>query len=177
MPQYGEDIEIEIQRLKLSATHLDFDQRYSEIKMVLDAKNIVSEDDIEFLEDAIEIAPKLGELYVTLAHCYLSWKDIDDALEVLNDAQAKVGNHPRIIQTLAQILWDTGQKVLSLEKLNVGLKYYPNDVLLLTQIVGYLIDNNQLDDSKPFIERAEIIAPSHPRLWMLRKKIAEKATR
>jgi tetratricopeptide (TPR) repeat protein len=176
VPQYGEGMEIEIQRLKLSVAHLDFDQQYSEIKMILDAKNIVSENDVEFLEDAIEIAPKFGDLYVTLACCYLSWKDTDDALEVLNDAQTKVGSHPRIIQTLAQVLWDTDQKALSFEQLNEGLKYYPNDVPLLTQIAGYLIDNNQLSDSKPFIERAEIIAPSHPRLWKLRKKIAEKTT-
>jgi hypothetical protein len=176
IPHYSEDIEIEVQRLKLSVVYLNFDQEYSEIKMILDAKHTVSEHDVEFLEDAIEIAPKFGDLYVTLARCYLSWRDTDTALEVLNDAQAKIGDHPRIIQTLARVLWDKGEKDLSFARLNEGLKHYPNDIPLLTQIAGYLIENNQLSDSKPFIERAEIIAPSHPGLWKLRKQIAEKTT-
>ena len=176
LPEYGESIEIEIQRLRLSVEFLNFEQDYSEIKMVLDASHTISEGNIEFLEEAIEIAPKFGDLYVTLALCYLTWKDTDSALEVLNDAQSKVGNHPFIIQTIAQVLWDKGERDTSFNQLNDGLKLYPNNIPLLTQIAGYLIENDQLIDSKPFIERAEIIAPSHPRLWNLRKLIADKTS-
>lgn len=176
LPEHGEVIEIEIQRLKLSVNFPNFEQEYSEIKMILDSKHTITEHNIEFLEEAIEIAPKFGDLYVTLALCYLSWKDIDTAQEVLNDAQEKIGKHPLIIQTMAQVLWDKGERDSSFEQLNEGLKYYPNDIPLLTQIAGYLIENDQLIDSKPFIERAEIIAPSHPLLWNLRKLIADKTS-
>lgn len=174
LPQFGDTIELEIQRLKLSVEFTNFEQDYSEIKMILDAKNNISEHKVEFLEEAIEIAPKFGDLYVTLARCYLSWEDSTAALEVLNDAQERVGKHPLVIQTLAQVLWRTGERELAFKRLNEGLVVFPNDISLLTQIAGYLLDNNQLEDSKPFIERAEIIAPSHPLLWKLRKQITDK---
>ena len=168
------DLEVEIQRLKLSAIYLDFDQQYSEIKVILNAGRTVSEQDVEFLESAIEIAPTYGELYVTLTHCYLNWKDTEAALEVITEAQNNIGNHPRIVQTLAKILWEKGKKELAFNHLNDSLRQYPNDIQLLIQIANYLIENNQLNDSKPFLERAEIIAPSHPGLWQLRKEIGER---
>lgn len=168
------DITLEIQRLHLDTELDDFAQEYSDIIIMLDANRAIGDDAVDLLESAIELAPLLADIHVTLARCYLSWKDNESALEVLAEATTILGTHPRIEQIQAQIFWGTGQKTEALDKLNKILKMYPNDIETLTQLAQFLIENNQLEDSKVFIERVETLAPSHPKVWQLRKLIANK---
>ena len=167
-----EELELELQRLELSADRPDFEQSFAEIKVLLNAKRSIRESDVELLEEAIEIAPRMIDLYVTLSRCYLNWRDNDSAIEVLNEAKNRAGNHPRIVLGMAQIQWTRMMRDEAILTLNAGIAEFPNDVSLLAQTASYLIENDQLDDAKQFVERAESIAPSHDALMQLRRYIA-----
>ena len=172
-----DSIYIEIQRLLLSATIDDFESRYSDILVMLDANKNVPEDDVDLLESAIEIAPQFADIYVALARCYLQWNDTETAIEVLADAEGNIGKHPRISQVSSSINWRRGDQEIAIQQLNEALKESPNDIALLTQISSFLIENKQFQDSKNYIERAETIAPSHPEVWKLRKLVATNINR
>lgn len=174
LAQSDHDLELELQRLELSATLPDFEQRFAEIKVMLDAKRSVSDHDVEFLEEALDIAPDRIDLSMTLSRCYRSWGDIETAYEVLADAEQTAGENPRIVQGIVEILWHKNQHDQAVEKLNSALQSFPNDIYLLAQMANYLIENEQLDDSRQYIERAESIAPSHGEVWKLRQLIARK---
>ncbi len=172
--QPDDDLELELQHLELSAALPGFEQRFAEIKVMLNAKRHVSDRDVEFLEEALEIAPRIIDLYITLSRCYRVWRDLEAALEVLAEAEQAAGEHPRIVQGMVEILWHTNQNDQAIEKLNAALGSFPNDVHLLAQMANYLIDHEQLEDARPYIERAESIAPSHREVWRLRQRIALK---
>jgi len=173
MEDLTSDIETEIQRLSLSVQLDNFESKYADILVLLNAGGNIKEDSIEMLESAIEIAPKFADIYVTLARCYLGWNDVDTAQEVLKDAKTSMGIHPRIAELEAQILLRTGNSSEALDILNQALIQHANDIPILTMIAQILIQNKQIKDSKPYIERAEIIAPSHPAIWKLRRLIAD----
>ncbi len=168
-----EELELELQRLELSAERPGFEQSFAEIKVLLNAKRSIRESDVELLEEAIEIAPRMIDLYVTLSRCYLHWQDKDSAIEVLTEAKNRAGNHPRIVLSMAQIQWTGMMRDEAILRLNAGIAEFPNDVSLLAQTASYLIENGQPDDAKQFVERAESIAPSHGALMQLRRFIAE----
>ena len=176
LAQPDHDLELELQRLELSAALPNFEQRFAEIKVMLDAKRHVSDADVEFLEEALETAPLLIDLYIVLSRSYQSWNDIETAFEVLADAEEAAGEHPRITQGMAEILWRRNQHDQAVEKLNGALQRFPNDIYLLAQMANYLIENEQMDDARQYIERAESIAPSHGEVWKLRQLIARKLT-
>ncbi|MCY4018358.1 MAG: hypothetical protein OXG39_03025 [Chloroflexi bacterium] len=167
-----DELELELQRLELSADRPGFEGSFAEIKVLLNAKRSIRESDAELLEEAIEIAPRMIDLYVTLSRCYLSWQDKDSAIEVLSEAKNRAGNHPRIVLGMAQIQWTLVMRDEAILTLNAGIAEFPNDVSLLAQTASYLIENGQLDDAKQFVERAESIAPSHGALIQLRRFIA-----
>ncbi len=167
-----EELELELQRLELSADRPGFEGSFAEIKVLLNAKRSIRESDVELLEEAIEIAPRMIDLYVTLSRCYLNWQDNDSAIEVLTEAKNRAGNHPRIVLGMAQIQWTRMMRDEAILTLNTGIAEFPNDVSLLAQTASYLIENDQLDDAKQFVERAESIAPSHGALMQLRRFIA-----
>ena len=169
-----EELELELQRLELAADLPGFEQSFAEIKVLLNAQRAIRESDVELLEEAIEIAPRMIDLYVTLSRCYLNWKDNDSAIEVLSEAKNRAGNHPRIVLGVAQIQWTRMMRDEAILTLNAGIADFPNDVSLLAQTASYLIENGQLDDAKQFVERAESIAPSHGALMQLRRFIAER---
>ena len=174
LAQPDRDLEVELQRLELSAALADFEQRFAEIKVMLDAKRHVSDADVEFLEEALETAPLVIDLYIVLSRCYRSWNDIEAAFEVLADAEAAIGEHPRTAQGMAEILWRRNQHDQAVEKLNAALQSFPNDIYLLAQMANCLIEHEQLGDARQYIERAESIAPSHGEVWKLRQLIARK---
>ena len=174
LAQPDHDLELELQRLELSARLPDFEQRFAEIKVMLDAKRNAADKDVEFLEEALEIAPLVIDLYITLSGCYRSWNDIETAFEVLADAEQKAGEHPRIVRGMTEILWHKNQHDQAVERLNSALQNFPNDIYLLAQMANYLIEHKQLDDARQYIERAESIAPSHGEVWKLRQLIARK---
>ena len=169
-----DDLELELQRLDLVARLPGFEGRFAEIKVMLNANRPLGAKEVDLLEEAIELAPRMIDLYVTLARCYLSWRDSESAIEVLNDAQRRAGEHPRIILLIVQNLWNGGQRDDAFQKLNQGIETYPNDIALLAQMASYLIENRQLTDARQYIERAESIAPSNAAVMQVRRLIAQK---
>ena len=93
--EIDENLELELQRIKLQATLPSFDARYAEIKVILSANRPVSEDQVKMLEQAIEHAPKLVDLHLLLSQCYRSWRDADSANEVLREAEQLAGSDPK----------------------------------------------------------------------------------
>ena len=169
-----ESLESELERLELSAKLPGFDASFAEIKLLLSSKSQITEEQVDLLESAVEIAPRMIDLYVVLSRCYLSWKDSESARDVLNDARQRGGAAPQIELALARIRWASNDREGAISQLNAGLESFPSDIYLLTQMAIYLIANDQLEDARPFIERAESIAPSHRSIWQIRHLIAQK---
>lgn len=170
----NDELELELQRLELMSAWPDFEARFAEVKLLLNAGRPVSESEAELLESAIETAPKLVDTYITLARVYASWRDYEGASEILQEGREGAGEHPRIILGLAQVLWNTGRRDDAVQELNEGMASYPNDIALLTQMASYLIENGQMDDARQFMERAESIAPSNRAVTQMRGLIARK---
>ena len=114
------------------------------------------------------------DLYLALSRCYLSWNDSESAYEVLGDAERRSGAHPQIELGLARILWSRSEREEAIAKLNAALEAFSGDVYLLVQMANYLIENDQLDDARQYIMRAETIAPSHRAIWQVRRLVAQK---
>lgn len=168
------ELEMELQRLELKARLANFEESFAEIKLALGGDRRVSEGQVELLEEAVEIAPTLVDLYVILSRCYRSWADGDSAIEVLRDAEEQAGAHPQIDLSRAQILWARNEKDGAISSLNKGLAAFPGDVHLLVQMANFLIANEQLQDARQYILRAETIAPSHRAIWQVRRLVAQK---
>ncbi len=178
--QYAEiddELEIELQRLAISAELPGFEAQFAELKVMLSAQRQAPNEHLEALESAIEIAPKMIDLYVVLSRAYLSLNDRENAREVLTEGEANAGAHPQLLLGLTQILWASGQKTAAIAKLNEALSAFPNDVYLLAQMAHYLLENAQFDDARGYIARAEAIAPSHPAVQQLRRYITQRLAR
>jgi len=174
LAQIDDDLELELQRLKLQVSLPAFEENIAEAKVILSANRPVSEDKVDLLEQAIEIAPRMVDLYVLLSKCYRSWKDLDNALEVLQEAAQQAGPDPQIDLGIAQIRWARNQREDAVQTLNSALQDFPSDVSLLVQLASYLIENNQFDDARQYITRAETIAPSHRAVWQVRRLVASR---
>ena len=172
--ELDDSLEAELQRLELSAKLPGFEASFAEIKLLLGSNSQSTEAHVDLLENAVEIAPGMIDLYIVLSRCYLSWKDKDSAQEVLKDARRLAGDAPQIELGLARILWVNNQREQAISQLNAGLEAFPSDVHLLAQMANYLIANDQLEDARPFIVRAETIAPSHRAIWQVRNLVAQK---
>ena len=172
----NDELELELQRLELTAAQPEFEQRFAEIKVLLNDRRPITESDVELLEEAIELAPSMVDLYIVLYRCYANWQDNESAFEVLNDARQQIGEHPRITLSQAQLQWNSQQRDRAIETLNSGIEEFPNDVALLAQMASFLIENGQLSDAKQYVERTESIAPSHRALWQLKRLIAQKVS-
>ncbi len=171
------DLELELQRFELQARLPAFAEAFAEIKVLLSAQRPVREAQVELLEEAIEIAPKMVDVYALLARCYRSWKDDESALEVLQDAENKAGAHPQVAQGMARIHWARREREAAVAKLNETLESFPRDVSLLAQLANYLIKNGQFDDAREYLLLAESISPSHGAIWQARRLVAQSMSR
>ena len=175
--EIDENLELELERVKLLASLPGFEEQYAEVKVVLSANRPVADSQVDMLEQAAELAPKLVDIQLLLAACYRSWRDDDSALEVLREAEQKAGPDPQIDLGIARIFWARKESKDAVEKLNAALERFPNDVSLLGQMATYLIENGQFDDAREYVALAETIAPSHRAVWQVRRLIAEKMAR
>ena len=172
--EVDDELEIELQRLELSARLPGFEESFAEIKLNLSENRSVAESQVDLLEEAVDVAPRMVDLYVVLSRCYASWQDNESAVEVLTDAEQKAGAHPQIDVESARLQWAGNEKVAAISRLNSGLAAFPDSVGLLVQMASFLIANDQLDDAREFILRAETIAPSHRAIWQVRRLVAKK---
>lgn len=172
--EIDDNLELELQRVQLQAALPSFAEQYAETKVTLSANRPVSEDTVELLERAIELAPKLVDLHLLLSACYRSWRDDESALEVLREAAEPAGPHPQIDLGTARILWSQNERQNAISLLNAALERFPNDVHLLMQLASCLIENDQFEDARQYIALAETIAPSHHAILQVRQLIAQK---
>jgi tetratricopeptide (TPR) repeat protein len=169
----GEDVHAEIDRLLLSARDPDFETRLGEITDLVSAGSSLSIQDVDFLEATLEEAPQFSEAYLLLAKAYEVWGDTDAALETLLDGQKHLPDDPDILERLARLLWEQGERKLAFDYLNRGLATNPQHVPLLAVTARYLFENEQEDAARAFLVRAEAIAPHHPALNETRIYIAK----
>ena len=174
LAEIDDNLELELQRVKLQAALPSFAEQYAEIKVVLSANRQVSEDKVEMLEQAIEHAPKLVDLHLLLSACYRSWRDDESAMEVLREAAEHAGPDPQIDLGIARIFWSRNDRNDAISLLNAALERFPNDVFLLMQLASCLIENGQFEDARQYISLAETIAPSHRAIGQVRQLIAQK---
>ncbi|MCB0486452.1 MAG: hypothetical protein KDC47_09670, partial [Flavobacteriaceae bacterium] len=166
------DIQAEIEMQRLIALNSDFEYRFGEIVAKIDADNVPSDTDLEFLEEVIEEAPTFVDAYTALARAYNLNDDEESSIEVLLDADKAVEGHPDVMELLSKSFWETGEKELAFEYLNKGLAVAPTYVPLLVRAGQMLFDNDQHDDAREFIGRAELISPRDPSLGELKRHIA-----
>ncbi len=169
-------LELELQRIELQLSLPGFEELLGEIRLTLSAGKAVAERDIELLESACEIAPLLVDLRLALSRCYLSWQDQPTAREVLDEAEAALGGDPQLALALAQLNWASGQREAAIDKLNLSLEAFPNDVPLLAQMAMVLIVSDQMDDARQYIALAEAISPAHAAIGQVQRLVAQKLT-
>jgi tetratricopeptide (TPR) repeat protein len=162
--------------LRLRADNDDFENRIGEIKDILQAKSKISANDAEFLEAIIEKEPSFSEGYRLLAETYLSWDEVEDALEVLLDCQSKAPFDPEATALLAKVLWDEGESNLALGYLHKGLEQDGQNATLLSLNSRFLFEDGQDEEAKVFLLRAEEIDPSNSELAATRLYIANTVT-
>ena len=157
---HSQSVEQELQRIDLQIRAPGFAQRFAEIKLELRAGNRLSDSQISLLESACEIAPQLAEMHITLAYGYMSWDDMETALEVTREAHASVGTDPQFALGMAQLQWRNQQQDEALATLTYALDASPNEVSLLTQMANFLLANGQMDAARDYLALAESISPS-----------------
>jgi len=162
----------DIERLRLAADEPDFEAHFGEITDLINAGADLSSSDVDFLEDILDRAPLLGEVYTYLATAYLRWEEGEDALNVLLDGQKRIPHNPEITMLLAKILWDADENALAFDYLNKGLLHNPQHVGLLATTGRYLFEDGQDAVAKKFLLHAEAINPRHPALVEARELIA-----
>lgn len=165
---------MDIERLMLAAQNPDFEMQFGEIIDLLSAGAAIDTEKAEFLETVIESAPTLTEAYTLLAKVYLSWSESGSAVDILLDGHKRAPNDPDIVFALGQTLWDAGERELALSYLNKGVAHNPNHVPLLSLTGRCLFDNEQDEEAKAHLTRAELIAPRDPFLNQVRAYIAGK---
>lgn len=163
-----------IERLSLSASDPDFEYHFAEVVSVLDAGNKLNANDVEFLEGVVENAPHVIDAHIALGRSYYYWEETDEALEVLLDAQETIPDQPNVIDWLGRILWESGERETAFTYLNRGISAYPFNVQLLARAGQYLFDNDQLDEARSYLGRAEEISPRDPMLQQVRTYIARQ---
>ncbi|MGJ3237906.1 MAG: tetratricopeptide repeat protein [Anaerolineae bacterium] len=164
----------EIERLELTADNPDFEYRFAEIVSILDAGNVPKADDVEFLEEVVERAPHVIAAHIALGQSYYYWRETDEALEVLLDAQETFPNDPFILDWIGRILWESDERETAFQYLNMGIQAHPFNVQLIARAGQYLFDNDQFDEARQFLARAEEIAPRHPMLKSVQAYIARQ---
>lgn len=164
----------EVEYLRLVAEDPDFEADLGEIVDLVNSEQELSPEDVEFLEDILDKAPRFAMGYTLLGSAYLQWGENDDALDVLLDAQKQVPGDGEIALLLARVLWDSGEQGLAFDCLNKGLGKNPTHVGLLALAGQYLFEDHQDDASKEFLARAEALNPNDVTLRQVRNTIARQ---
>lgn len=164
---------IDISHLLLTIDDPDFEMRLTEMRQILDAGNELELKDVDYLEDILERAPTLSEIYILLSKAYLAMDEDDNALETLLDGQKEIPNDPDIIVNLAEVLWDTEEDELALDYLEKALDEHPNSIPLLASLGQYTFEVGDHDEARAYLARAEALAPTHPALVAARVKVTQ----
>jgi tetratricopeptide (TPR) repeat protein len=162
----------DIERLFLAANDPAFEVRMGEITEAIDARKEISDEDIDYLEAAVEDAPSFVEGYLLLAKAYMGQNEDSNALETLLDGQKFNPDDPEITEMLARLLWRSGESDLTFDYLNKGLAANPDNVALLALTGLYLFEDDQEDEAKEFLTRAESISPQNAVLREVKRNIA-----
>lgn len=154
----------DIQRLMLAAQDPEFEATLGEIIDRLEAKNALSDEQVEFLENVVEEAPAFVDGYVLLAQAYILWEEPATALETLLEAEKHNPLDPEVIFSLGKLLWESDQNELAFTYLNKGIEAAPLHVPMLSLIGQYLYEDGQPDEARVYLARAGAIAKRHPAL-------------
>ncbi|MEO8607664.1 MAG: tetratricopeptide repeat protein [Chloroflexota bacterium] len=162
----------DIERLTLTAEDPNFEQQLGEITDLVNAGGELSEENMDFLEEAMEKAPSFADLYIILANAYLHFDEVSDALDVLLDGQTALPDNPQVATNLGKALWRAGENELAFECLNKGLVKNKNYVPLLALTGQFLFEDGQDEEAKAFLSRAEALDSQDPVLREVRIAIA-----
>jgi tetratricopeptide (TPR) repeat protein len=161
-----------IDRLSLSIADPEFEARLGDLTVLVNAGKSLNAADVDFLEAAVEKVPTFGDGYVLLAKAYLAWEEPASALETLLDGQKQLPEDVNIIEMLARVLWISDEKALAFETLRKALEKYPAQVSFLALLGRYLFDENQDEEARAYLAKAEVIDPRNSVLNEVRIYIA-----
>lgn len=170
----GEAWAADIDRLTLIAEDPEFEVRLGEMTDKISNDNPLTDDEIEYLEDAVDRAPYFSEGYVLLGQAYLLLEDASAALEALLDAHKHLPDDPEVIEWLAKTLWEQEQEEIALRYLKQGLdaRQNANNVPLLALAGQYAFELGEDDTARRLLARAEAISPRHPALSRAKEHIS-----
>ncbi len=171
----GDDI-AEIERLLLAAEDEEFEMRLGEISASLRGGTI-RENELEFLENALESAPRQLYLYSLLAAGYQRQRDYASALEVLLDAREQLGDEAALLHQLGAITWRLGEREVALRYLEDGLRAHPLYVPIFAQLARCHFSLGDEERARQYIVRAESLDAEHPSLLQLQAYIAQELRR
>jgi pentatricopeptide repeat protein len=98
----GEGVKAKVELRKLAEEFGKEPGIYAQVGTML-AQAKMPADAAEFLELAIEAAPKEGQSYTTLVDCYMTAMDYEKASVVYEKALRQFGPHPRTLAHLAKV--------------------------------------------------------------------------
>ncbi len=162
----------DIQRLLLVAEDPMFEARFAELTSQLEAGKSISESDMDFLEEALETAPSIVDLYLAIARGYALWEDFDAAIEVLEDGLKELPDDPDITELYAGVLWLQDKTEAAITTLEQALEKHPHHVPLLCRMGRCMFDSDEEELAREYLARAELIEPENPILRRTRAYIA-----
>lgn len=163
----------DIERLVLEAEDPEFESHLGEIIDLINNGVLLQDSQIDFLEEAVHVAPHFVEGYVLLAKGYQTRKDPAAAVETLLDGSAQNPQDAEIAALLARHFWSANEHDLAFDYLNKGLKAAPDDVPLLALSGWFLSAVGQDEAARSMLARAEQINPRDAVLNEARREIAK----
>jgi len=170
----SKDYLYDLERLELAASIDNFEYRFAQISSRVDAKSVITNQEIDFLEAVLEQSPHFVPAYLILAQSYHLTGDIDAALEVLAQAEEYLPDHVEVIDLMAAYLYEQNKPEEALAKVMDGLASHPTDVLLLVRAGRLYFDLGEEQLSRQFIRQAEALDHRHIALQLLRVYIANQ---
>ena len=166
----------EIERLLLAAGDAEFEMRLGEISASLRG-GAIRESELEFLENALESAPRQLHLYTLLATGYQRQRDFVSALEVLLDAREQLGDEAALLHHLGTLTWQLGEREVALRYLEDGLRTHPFYVPIFAQLARCHFSLGEEEQARKYIVRAESLDAENPSLLQLQAYIAQELRR
>ncbi|GAB1422655.1 hypothetical protein MASR2M15_28940 [Anaerolineales bacterium] len=151
----------EIERLLLEIKFVDFEVQLGEIIDQLGSDKILADSQLDFLEAVLEEAPRYEEAYLLLANAYTLDKDAPAALEVIQDGIKNLPESASIVDLYAQLVWEHQDQEEALEILLEACENFPLDASIFARTGLYLFQLDQIDQSRFYLSRAEVLSPEN----------------
>jgi tetratricopeptide (TPR) repeat protein len=151
----------EYELMALYAQDTTIEAEFAEIADSLSAEGEVTDRTLEVLEWIVTEAPHYIEGYLLLGRAYDANGESGTALEVLLDAEKRLGADADIYVAIIDLLLEAGEETVALDYVTKALDAFPRHIPLLARaaLVADVLGDRQ--GAKAFLRKAHNIVPYH----------------